>query len=108
VWGVGFVPLGLEGQVRVSHRWQVYAAGGIGIAQFTRPVPVGNARAYNYTAEYGGGVLWEYRCGAWLQGGFKFHHLSNLNTAPQNPGLDANVFHLGWHRLLGTTCKRAA
>ncbi len=108
VWGVGLVPLGLEGQVQVFHRWQVYAAGGVGIAQFTRPVPVANARAHNYTAEFGGGVLWQYRCGVWLHAGFKFHHLSNLNTAPQNPGLDANLVHLGWRRLLGTACRRAA
>ena len=108
VWGVALAPLGLEGQVRVLRRLRFYAAGGVGIAQFTRPIPVVNSRAFNYTAEYGGGMLWEYRCGRWLQAGFKFHHLSNLHTAPENPGLDANLLYVGWHRLLGGACGRAA
>ncbi len=30
--------------------------------------------------------------------GYKFHHLSNGGTGTFNPGLDANVFYLGWGR----------
>jgi hypothetical protein len=104
VWGVGVTPLGLEAQVAVHRNWRAFAAGGVGCVQFTRSVPVANARAFNYTLEYGGGVLWEYRPGRWVQVGFKFHHLSNLYSARSNPGLDANVFYVGWHhRVLGGT-----
>ncbi|HEX5829765.1 MAG TPA: acyloxyacyl hydrolase [Gemmatimonadaceae bacterium] len=31
-----------------------------------------------------------------VQIGYKFHHLSNLYTAPANPGVDAHVFHAGF------------
>jgi hypothetical protein len=96
VWGVGLTPLGLEGRLRVHPRWAILGAGGLGFIQFTRAVPVAGSRALNYTVEYGGGVLWRFRAQQWLQLGFKFHHLSNLYTAPLNPGLDANVLYLAW------------
>jgi hypothetical protein len=33
---------------------------------------------------------------AWVQLGYKYHHLSNAYTAALNPGLDANVFYAGY------------
>lgn len=107
VWGVGLTPLGLEGHLEVLRKWSVFAAGGVGFVRFTRAVPVVYSRAHNYTFEYGGGVFWEYQAGHWLQAGFKFHHLSNLYTAPANPGLDANLFYLGWHYRVSIGARRA-
>ena len=60
------------------------------------------ARAFNYTFEVGGGVLWRIRPRDSLRIGYKFHHLSNLFTAPQNPGIDGAVFLLGFERAIGS------
>lgn len=31
-----------------------------------------------------------------LRLGYRSHHLSNVYSAPENPGVDGNVFDLGW------------
>jgi len=65
-------------------------------------VPTARSRAFNYTFEVGGGVLWQYRARETLRVGYKFHHLSNLYTAPDNPGIDGAVFLLGFDRVIGS------
>ena len=96
VVGAGFSPLGLQLALRPARKVGVFAAGAIGGLWFTRPVPAPDTRRFNYSFEWGGGVdvrLDERRA---VQLGYKFHHLSNLYTAPANPGLDANVFYAGF------------
>jgi len=101
VYGVGFVPLGLEAQLDFAPRWRVYGGGAVGGVWFTRDVPVAYSRAFNYTFEYGGGLQWEVRPGRWLRVGYKFHHLSNAGSAPLNPGVDANTIVAGMTLVVG-------
>jgi hypothetical protein len=102
VAGFAISPIGLEAQIRLTPRWRAYTAGAAGVVWFTREVPTANARAFNYTFEVGGGVLWRYRSRQSLRVGYKFHHLSNLYTAPANPGIDGAVFLLGLERAIGS------
>ena len=96
VRGVAIVPVGVESQIRIARRWRVYGGAAAGVAWFTRPVPDPGARAFNYTIEFGGGLQWQFRRREWLRVGYKFHHLSNAYTAPSNPGVDGNVFLIGF------------
>jgi hypothetical protein len=96
VVGAGFSPLGLQLALRPGSRIDAYAAGAVGGLWFADRVPSPNSRRFNLTLEWGGGVgvrLDERRA---IQVGYKFHHLSNLYTAPANPGLDGNVFYAGF------------
>ncbi|MCX6552168.1 MAG: acyloxyacyl hydrolase, partial [Acidobacteria bacterium] len=102
VYGVGFVPLGLEMQLQVASRWRVYGGGAVGGIWFTRDVPVGNSKAFNYTFEFGGGLQYQCRPGQWLRVGYKFHHLSNAGSVPINPGVDANMFLAGYSVVVGS------
>lgn len=98
VYGAGLSPLGLElygPRVRTS---RLYLAAAVGGLWFTRETPVPDARRFNFTFEYGGGVRVPMRSRAALMIGYKFHHLSNAYTAPRNPGLDGNVFYVGLAR----------
>jgi lipid A 3-O-deacylase PagL len=101
VYGAGFSPLGLEGQLRVAPHGQVFGAIAMGLIWFTRDVPVANARDVNITAEMGFGLLWEYHERRRMRFGYKYHHLSNSWTAEENPGLNANVFYVGWETAVG-------
>ena len=103
VFGAGFAPLGTEALVRVRPRVQAFAAIAVGVIWFTREVPVANSKAYNYTSELGGGLIWQCRPGRRLRFGYMFHHLSNGWSATQNPGLDGDVFYLGWEKTMGGT-----
>ena len=102
VAGFAISPIGLESQIRLTSRWRGYAAGAAGGVWFTRAVPTARSRAFNYTFEVGGGLLWQYRSRESLRVGYKFHHLSNLYTAPNNPGIDGAVFLLGFDRAIGS------
>jgi Lipid A 3-O-deacylase (PagL) len=101
VAGVGVSPVGLEGKVRLGRRWDGYGAGAMGGVWFTREVPGLYARKFNYTLEGGGGLRWHYRSGSSLRVGYTFHHLSNADTALANPGVDGNVFIVGFDQALG-------
>jgi hypothetical protein len=95
VAGFAVSPIGVEGQTRVAAHWAIYGAGAAGCVWFTREVPSAYSRAFNYTFELGGGVEWEYRHHRAVRVGYKFHHLSNAYTAPNNPGIDGAVFSVG-------------
>lgn len=101
VYGFALSPLGFESHIRFASRWRVYGACAAGVVWFTRDVPVVYSRAFNYTIEFGGGLQWRCRPGLWLKIGYKFHHLSNADTAPNNPGVDGNVFMIGLVREFG-------
>ena len=102
VAGFAVSPIGLEARIRLTSRWRVYAASAAGGVWFTREVPTAYSRAFNYTFEVGGGFLWQYRARDSLRVGYKFHHLSNLYSAPDNPGIDGAVFLLGFERAFGS------
>jgi hypothetical protein len=101
VAGFAVAPIGVEARVAASARWRLYAGGALGAVWFTRDVPILDARAFNYTFEFGGGVHWQYRRGQALRVGYKFHHLSNMYTARQNPGVDGHLFLIGVARAIG-------
>ena len=98
VYGAGLSPVGLELFGPKIAGARLYVAGAAGGLWFTRETPEPNARRFNFTFEYGGGLRLPLHTGASLVLGYKFHHLSNAYTAPRNPGLDGNVFYLGFVR----------
>ena len=98
VFGAGLSPVGLELFGPRIAGARMYLAGAAGGLWFTRETPEPNARRFNFTFEYGGGFRVPLRSGASLVLGYKYHHLSNAYTAPRNPGLDGNVFYLGFVR----------
>jgi hypothetical protein len=95
VYGAGFSPIGLHVSAPVWRDVRAYAAGAVGGLWFTREVPLPEARRFNYSLEFGGGL--DVAAGAThvVVIGLKVHHLSNMNTARANPGLDGHVFYLG-------------
>jgi hypothetical protein len=95
VYGAGLSPIGLHVSAPVWSRVRAYAAGAVGGLWFTREMPLPEARSFNYSLEIGGGL--DVAAGAThvVVIGFKFHHLSNMNTALANPGLDGHVFYIG-------------
>ena len=95
-FGAGIAPLGLELQLGgATAAWRLFATGSVGGLWFTREVPIPRARAFNYTYEYGGGMVLYIAGATGVRIGYKFHHLSNLYTAPRNPGLDGKFLYLG-------------
>jgi hypothetical protein len=100
VFGTAVAPFALEADIRARRTWQPYGAGALGCVWFTRQAPVLNSRAFNLTFEFGGGVRVLMNDRTWLRVGYKFHHFSNAHTAVRNPGVDAEVFFVGFERII--------
>lgn len=94
--GLGAAPFGLALKWPLSSRVAVFSATAIGALWFERPVPVPLARVFNVTVEWGGGMDFPAPGGGVMRVGYKFHHLSNVFTALENPGVDGHVFYGGW------------
>jgi hypothetical protein len=95
VYGVGVVPLGLELGTRVGQRVRLQAGAGIGIAGFTQHVPYASGRRTNVIAEWDGALQVHAGGERWVQLGARWRHLSNGNTAWENPGIDNRMLFAG-------------
>jgi len=96
VAGVGLQPVGVRFSQQIGGSVLAFAEAAGGGAGFTRAVPRPDARALNVLASGGGGIRIGKRGGgrAYLLG-YRFTHLSNAYTAPNNPGYNAHIFYLG-------------
>jgi hypothetical protein len=95
-YAFGVSPFGLEVSGRPFRNVSVYVASAAGGLVFRRPFPVPEAARFNFTLEFGGGLLLHTGRGQWLRLGYKYHHLSNAYTARANPGVDGHVFYAGY------------
>ena len=97
-YGLGIAPLGLQFELFRQNPVYLTLGGGGGLLFFDRDVPRLDTRKTNFTVTLNAGLRidlledWEVTLG------YKFHHLSNAGTGTFNPGLDSNMFYLGWMR----------
>jgi hypothetical protein len=100
-WAWAFSPFAIDYAVPLGRRLGAYGAAAGGLIFFSRPFPVPEAKASNFTIEYGGGLMWRAGSRTWLQAGYKYHHMSNAYRELVNPGIDAHVVYFGFWRGLG-------
>jgi hypothetical protein len=103
VFGVGFVPLGLQFNWRNSKKIQPFIAGGMGVALFNKKFPdnrsalepdrIGNR--FQIMPEFGAGVEIRNSENKSYFIGYKYHHMSNGYTAPLNVGYNTNMLYFG-------------
>ena len=109
VFGVGFVPLGLQYNWRNNKKFQPFIAGGMGVALFNKKFPdnrsplapdqIGNR--FQLMPEFGGGVEIRNSETKSYFIGYKYHHMSNGYTAPLNVGYNTNMIYFGMYRQRG-------
>lgn len=95
---IGLAPLGFQLRFGARERVQPYLAISGGMLRFREQIPVRDGAQLNFTADGGTGVFIALPRGLQLLVGYKFYHISNAWTAPQNPGLDGHMFVLGLNR----------
>jgi len=94
--GVGISPIGLQLNLRRGCVLQPYINGTAGILYFTHDVPVSDSSNFNFTFAFGAGVEIWHRENQSFTLGYKYQHISNGYTAHHNPGVDLNLFYLGY------------
>jgi hypothetical protein len=96
VYGFGLAPAGLQMNFRPRKRVQPFAESSFGFVHFDSRVISPAASRFNFTVDLGPGVqLFTSRHQA-VTLGYRYHHLSNADIAPRNPGVDSNVFYVGY------------
>jgi hypothetical protein len=103
--GVGVLPLSLKLLTGAADGRRMFAHAAGGVSVFSSNMPTIDARRFNFMAEAGIGLeLPPVQGRAWSMG-YKYVHLSNGDSAPSNPGLDASIVYL---RLAWRPATRAA
>jgi hypothetical protein len=92
----GITPLGMQVNFRNGRRVQPFFDAHGGALYFTRQEPVPNSSQYNFTFNFGAGVQIFAGKRSSLLLGYKYHHISNANTATKNPGVDSPEAYAGW------------
>jgi hypothetical protein len=96
IHGAGISPIGLQMNFRRGRVLQPYVNGTAGVLYFTENVPVADSSNFNFVFGFGAGVEIWHRQDQSLILGYKYQHISNGYTAPQNPGVDSNLFYVGY------------
>lgn len=89
-WTVGeaISPIGMQWNFMPHHKLQPFFVGHGGYMYSTQPIPVATAGSFNFTFDLGAGLeLYRSRTQS-VRAEFRYHHISNHDTAIDNPGID--------------------
>jgi opacity protein-like surface antigen len=94
VAGEAMSPAGLRWNFLPTHKLQPFVDGHGGFMYSSQPVPVDQAGSFNFTFDIGAGFeLYRTRTKS-IRAEFRYHHISNNNTATSNPGIDNGLIQL--------------
>jgi hypothetical protein len=95
-YGFGFAPFGIQGNFRPRKKVQPFVGGSGGFLYFGKQVPGSLGTHFQFTAHVGGGVDIRLHNNKALTLGYKYFHISNWNRGIINPGIDNNLFYVGY------------
>jgi hypothetical protein len=95
-WTVGeaLSPIGSQWNFRPRHVLQPFVLGHVGYMYSTHPIPVEFAGSFNFTFDVGAGLELYRSKHRSIRAEYRYHHISNHNTANDNPGIDNGVLQL--------------
>lgn len=98
VYGFGVTPVGFVFEFEVQRRVHPLVETSGGIIASTEPIPTNtiNATGLNFLFYFGGGLRFHVHERGAVTLGYRFLHISNAGTTNFNPGLDNNVFDIGY------------
>lgn len=98
VYGFGIAPLGFTLDLWRARRFHPFAESIGGLIASTEPIPENqpDASGLNFLFDFGAGLRWNARPRQVVTLGYRFLHISNAATTSFNPGVDNNIFYLGY------------
>ena len=79
-----------------AENWSLYVDGGAGLLGTTNDVPSAGSQL-NFTPQVGGGATIRINDDQRLMVGLRWHHISNADLYPPNPGRDSLFGYVGWN-----------
>ena len=95
-YGFGVAPLGLQINLMPHHRIQPFVGASGGLLIFDKILQDGLGKRFNFTADLGGGIEYHLSNGRAVTFGYKYYHISNGKRGIVNPGIDNNLFYIGY------------
>lgn len=102
-WTIGEAtsPIGLRWNFLPSRKVQPFIDGHGGYMYSTQPIPVYGSGSFNFTLDIGAGIEIYRSHSASIRAEYRYHHISNHNTANQNPGIDSGLLQVTYCFRLG-------
>lgn len=97
-WNIGeaMSPAGLQWNFLPTHKIQPLIEAHGGYMYSTRPIPVEGAGSFNFTFDFGGGIEYFQSHSRSIRIEYRYHHISNHDTARANPGIDNGLLQLSY------------
>jgi opacity protein-like surface antigen len=97
-WTIGeaISPVGFQWNFMPRRKLQPVVSGHGGYMYSTQPIPIPSAGSFNFTFDIGAGFELYQSKGRSIRAEYRYHHISNHNTAQENPGIDNGVFQVTW------------
>jgi opacity protein-like surface antigen len=97
-YGFGFQPVNFKFVFLARNRLKPYAQAGAGLIFTNKAIPVPRATRYNFTGDFGGGLMYMLNPKRAVSVGFRYFHVSNADTRGRinNPGFNAGIFYINY------------
>jgi hypothetical protein len=92
--GVAMSPVGFQWNFLPLRRSQPFLDAHGGSMYSTQAIPTERAGLFNFTFDFGAGVEFYRSKSRSIRAEYRFHHISNANTARVNPGIDNGLFQV--------------
>jgi len=98
VYGFAVAPLGFTLDLFRKRRFHPFAETIEGLIASAEPIPENqiDASGLNFLFDLGAGVRWNPSPRRAISLGYRFLHISNADTTSFNPGVDNNIFYIGY------------
>ena len=95
-WTIGeaMSPVGMEWNFLPRRKLQPFAIAHGGYIYSTRAIPVAAAGSFNFTFDFGFGLEFYRTKRQSIRAEYRYHHISNSETASQNPGIDTGLYQV--------------
>ena len=95
-YGAAIHPAGFRFVFLPKRRVKPFVQTSAGFIFTKKPVPVPESPGYNFSGDFGAGVMYSLDRQRTINFGYRYFHISNMNIGEVNPGYNANVFYLSY------------
>ncbi len=92
--GEGMSPIGMQWNFLPAKRLQPYLIAHGGYMYSTQAIPIDFAGSFNFTFDFGGGIEFYHSPTRSIRAEYRYHHISNHDTADENPGIDSGLLQI--------------
>ena len=95
-YGAAINPAGFRFVFLPKRRLKPFVQMSAGFIFTKKPIPIPASPSYNFSGDFGGGLMYSLDKQRTINFGYRYFHISNMNIGEINPGYNANIFYVGF------------